>query len=111
MEIYINDTLTDDDTVLDKSLEILSLVYNRIDASIFQGLAQEVIDSCLYCFRRKISKAEDFFPAHVEVMQALEKLQSNISAMFENIEIQATTRDLDFTATKHLFWKLISGDV
>jgi hemerythrin len=96
--------------ILEKTLRLLSLLYNRVNFEIFKGLAQEAIRACIVTLEEGI-KDDKFIESHVRLVLEILKLRDEVLTMYENIDISIKTKSLDFTATKHLFWKLVSGEV
>lgn len=96
-------------TVLVLTTQLLARLYNRVDERIFKDLAQEAITSALYALKQQIQ-----IPTIANCLRLIWHvltLRSEVLTMLEGIELTVKSAVLDFTTTKHFFWKLVSGEV
>lgn len=96
--------------VLERTITLLAKLYNRVDYGIFKGLAQEAVIACLSWLKEHMSPT-DFVSAHVELIDSIVQLRKEIEAMYEHVEMAVSSTELDFSNTKHLFWKVVTGEI
>eukprot|EP00359_Climacostomum_virens_P008962 CAMPEP_0204909124 /NCGR_PEP_ID=MMETSP1397-20131031/7902_1 /ASSEMBLY_ACC=CAM_ASM_000891 /TAXON_ID=49980 /ORGANISM="Climacostomum Climacostomum virens, Strain Stock W-24" /LENGTH=613 /DNA_ID=CAMNT_0052078859 /DNA_START=70 /DNA_END=1908 /DNA_ORIENTATION=- len=89
--------------------QLLARLYNRVDEQMFKDLAQEAITSALYALKRQVSVPT--VGSCLRLIWHVLALRSEVLAMLEGMELTIKSSDLDFTTTKHFFWKLVSGEV
>jgi hypothetical protein len=54
---------------------------------------------------------QDFIQTHVYLIKNTLLLRDKIFTLYENFDFTTITKDLDFSNTKHLFWKVVTGEV
>jgi hypothetical protein len=95
--------------VLVLTTQLLARLYNRVDEQIFKDLAEEAIQSALYALKRQVKVPS--VGSCLRLIWHVLALRSEVLAMLEGLELTVKSADLDFTTTKHFFWKLVSGEV
>ena len=113
--LYINDKISpsfSEDLIhpaVNQTIDLLKLLHSRISSEIFDSLAQEAIVSCISALNTSMPQ-DDFIEAHSFLIR-------NFLFLRKEIESYGTEfkgyhyKQLDFTDTKRLFWKLVMGEV
>lgn len=96
--------------VLVRTITLLAKLYNRVDYGIFKGLAQEAVVACLSWLKQHMV-ASDFISAHVDLIASIVELRKEVEAMYEHVEMAVSSSELDFSNTKHLFWRIVTGEI
>lgn len=95
---------------LNITLVLLAKLVNRVQNDIFQGLAQEAVSLCISSLKKSMPQ-DDFIDGHAFLIKHILALRKEILVMSEQINLNYTIKELDFSDTKRLFWKLIMGEV
>ncbi|CAG9319842.1 unnamed protein product [Blepharisma stoltei] len=114
VQLYINESIVplrsndEKHPALKITTNLLSKLVIGVENEIFQGLAQEAVSLCLSALKKSMPQ-DDFIDGHAFLIKHILLLRKEILAMSE-INCY-TVKELDFSDTKRLFWKLIMGEV
>ncbi|OMJ77789.1 hypothetical protein SteCoe_22539 [Stentor coeruleus] len=91
------------------TIRLFKILHMTINNEIFDSLAGETISSCVLALNNSLDH-EDFIEAHVFIIKNLLELRKNMECMGIDIK-DHQYKELDYTDTKRLFWKLVMGEV
>jgi hypothetical protein len=92
-----------------KTLKLVNLLNNSVNPEIFDSILTEAIIVCISCLKKSI-KTEDFNEVHVFLIKHLLDLRQKLDEL--GIVLKGSSyKELDFSDTKRLFWKLVMGEV
>ena len=92
------------------TISLLTKLSGRVEGDIFLGLAEEAISTCIGALKQSMPE-EDFLEGHSFLIKHIEVLRQELLVICEHLNMNFTTKVLDFSNTKQLFWRLISGQV
>ena len=92
-----------------KTIELLQLLQFKLNTEIFDSITGETVNLCISALNGSLPQ-EDFIEAHAFLIRNLLHLRKEIET-FGVLFKSYNYKQLDFTDTRRLFWKLVMGEV
>ena len=92
-----------------KTLKLLNLVSSAVNPDIFDNITNEAISVCINVLKKSV-KSDDYNEVHVFLIRNLLDLRQKLDEI--GVVLKGNCyKELDFSDTKRLFWKLVMGEV